>query len=46
MPGVPISPAMIEGAMKIPEPIIEPTISVVALNTPSRRSSASAMRAI
>jgi len=36
---------MIDGAMKIPEPIIEPTISVVALNTPSLRSSVSAMTA-
>src|SRR4051812_13093593 len=45
MPGVPMRPAMIDGAMKMPEPIIEPTISVVALNTPSRRSSVSAMTA-
>src|SRR5689334_4450511 len=43
MPGVPIRPAMIDGAMKMPEPIIEPTISVVALKTPRRRSSVSAM---
>ncbi|HEY4012419.1 MAG TPA: hypothetical protein VGM06_03730 [Polyangiaceae bacterium] len=30
---------MIEGAMKIPEPIIEPTTSVVAEKKPSRRTS-------
>src|SRR5579883_63035 len=30
---------MIDGAMKMPEPIIEPTMSVVAENVPSRRSS-------
>jgi hypothetical protein len=29
----------------MPEPIIEPTISVVALNTPRRRSSVSAIPA-
>ena len=40
-----MSPAMIDGAMKMPEPIIEPTISVVALKTPRRRSSVSAMAA-
>src|SRR3954471_19966064 len=45
MPGVPMRPAMIEGAMKMPEPIMEPTISVVALKTPRRRSSVSAMAA-
>src|SRR5579862_9492362 len=30
---------MIDGAMKIPDPIIEPTMSVAAENVPSRRSS-------
>ena len=37
---------MIDGAMKMPEPIIEPTISVVALNTPRRRSSWAAMTGV
>src|SRR5256885_12538007 len=34
---------MTEDAKKMPEPIIEPTMSVVALKTPSRRCSVSAM---
>jgi hypothetical protein len=34
---------MIDGAMNTPEPIMEPTINVVAEKTPRRRSSVAGM---
>ncbi len=36
-PGLPISRAIVAGTMKMPEPIIEPTTTIVASNSPRPR---------